>query len=62
MNSLLGVVKTLTAGSGLDEVKADYKNLRTLVEKKKAADGTSVPPPTLFDGEHTLFDGEYTLP
>ena len=46
-NALLGVVKTLRLG----EVKADYKNLRALVEKKKAAVGTSVPPPTLFDGD-----------
>ena len=51
LNSLLGVVKTLIAGSGLDEVKTDYKNLRALVEKKKAADGASVPSPTLFDGD-----------
>ena len=40
LNSLLGTVKTLTAG--LDEVKADNKNLLALVEKKKAADATSV--------------------
>ena len=46
LNSLLGAVKTLTAG--LDEVKADEKNLRALVEKKKAADATSVSPPTAF--------------
>ena len=45
LNSLLSAVKTLTAG--LDEVKADNKNLRALAEKKKAADGTSVSPPTL---------------
>ena len=48
LNSLFGAVKTLTAG--LDEVKADKKNLRALVEKKKAADGASVSPPTLSDG------------
>ena len=41
LNSLLGVVRTLTAGLDLDEVEADNKNLRSLVEKKKAADGTS---------------------
>ena len=51
LNSLLGVVKTLSAGLDLDEVKADNKNLRALVEKKKAADGTSVSPPTVFDGD-----------
>ena len=49
LNALLSVVKTLR--SGLDEVKADCKNLRALVEKKKAADGTSVSQPTLFDGD-----------
>ena len=32
LQSLLGVVQTLTAG--LDEVKADNKNLRALIEKK----------------------------
>ena len=47
LNSLLGGIKSLAAG--LDEVKADNKNLTALVEKKKAADGTSVLPPTLFD-------------
>ena len=51
LNSLLGVVRTLTAGLDLDEVEADNKNLRSLVEKKKAADGTSVSPPTLSDGD-----------
>ena len=51
LNSLLGVVKTLTAGLDLDEVKVDNMNLRVLVEKKKAADGTSASPPTLFDGD-----------
>ena len=51
LNSLLGVVKTLTAGLDLDDVKADNKNLRALVEKKKAADGASVSPTTLFDGD-----------
>ena len=51
LNSLLGVVKTLTAGLDLNDVKADNKNLRALVEKKKAADGTSVSPPTVFDGD-----------
>ena len=51
LNSLLGVVKTLTAGLDLDEVKADNKNRRALVEKKKAADSTSVSSPTLFDGD-----------
>ena len=35
----------------LDEVKADKKNLRALVEKKKAADGDNVSPPTLSDGD-----------
>ena len=49
LHSLLGAVKTLT--TGLDEVKADNKNLRALIEKKKAADGTSVSPPTPFDGD-----------
>ena len=49
LNSLLGAVKTSTAG--LDEVKADNKNLRALVEKNKAADGTSVSLPTLSDGD-----------
>ena len=49
LHSLLGAVKTLTAG--LDEVKADNKNLRALIEKKKPADGTSVSPPTPFDGD-----------
>ena len=50
LNSLLGAVKKLNAG--LDEVKTDNKNLRALVEKKKAADGTSVSAPTLFaDGD-----------
>ena len=49
LNSLLGAVKTLPAG--LDEVKADNKNLRALVEKKKPADGTSVYPPMLSDGD-----------
>ena len=49
LNSLLGAVKTLPAG--LDEVKADNKNLRALVEKKKAADGISVSPPRLSDGD-----------
>ena len=51
LNSLLGVAKTITAGLDLDEVKADHKNLRVLVEKKKAEDGTSVSPPTLSDGD-----------
>ena len=51
LNSLVGVAKTITAGLDLDEVKADHKNLRDLVEKKKAADGTSVSPPTLSDGD-----------
>ena len=37
--------------TGLDEVKADNKNLRALIEKKKAADGTSVSPPTPFNGD-----------
>ena len=45
------MVKTLTAGLDLDEVKVDNKNLRSLVEKKKAADGTSVSPSTLSDGD-----------
>ena len=49
LNWLLGAVKSL--GAGLDEVKADNKNLRALVEKKKAADHTSVSPPTLSDGD-----------
>ena len=49
LNSLLGGIKSLAAG--LDEVKADNKNLTALVEKKKAADGTSVLPPTLSDGD-----------
>ena len=49
LNSLLGAVKTLTAG--LDEVKADKNKLRALVEKEKAADGTSESPPTLSDGD-----------
>ena len=49
LNSLLGAVKTLTAG--VDEVKADNKNLRAMVEKIKTADGTSVSPPTLSDGD-----------
>ena len=48
LHSLLGAVKALTAG--LDEVKADNKNLKSLIEKKKAADGPSVSPPTSFDG------------
>lgn len=39
-HSLLGVVNTLTAG--LDDVKADNKNLRALIKKKMAADGTSL--------------------
>ena len=47
MHPLLGTVKTIT--TGLDEVKEDNKNLRALIEKKKAADGPSVSPPTLFD-------------
>ena len=34
LNSLLGVVNTLTAGLDLDEVKVDNKNLRALDEKK----------------------------
>ena len=45
------MVKTLTAGLDLDEVKVDNKNLRALVEKKKPADCTSVSPPTLSDGD-----------
>ena len=49
LQSLLGAVQTLTAG--LDEVKVDSKNLRALIEKKKVADGTSVSPPTHFDGD-----------
>ena len=49
LQSLLGAVQTLT--TGLDEVKADNKNLRALIEKKKVADGTSVSPPTPFDGD-----------
>ena len=49
LHSLLGAVKALTAG--LDEVKADNKNLKSLIEKKKAADGPSVSPPTPFDGD-----------
>ena len=58
LNSLLGGIKSL--GAGLDEVKADdknlfnfsfNKNLTALVEKKQAADGTRVLPPTLSDGD-----------
>ena len=50
LNSLPGAVKKLNAGLG--EVKADNKNLRALVEKKRAAVGTSVSPPTLSaDGD-----------
>ena len=49
LQSLLGAVQTLTAGLG--EVKADNKNLRALIEKKKVADGTSVSPPTPFNGD-----------
>ena len=46
--SLLGAVKTLTAG--LDEVKANNKHLRALVKEKQEAEGSSASPPPRTDG------------
>ena len=46
--SLLGAVETLTAG--LDEVKADNKHLRALVEEKQETEGSSASPPPRTDG------------
>ncbi|KAJ7392513.1 hypothetical protein OS493_012184 [Desmophyllum pertusum] len=46
--SLLGAVKTLTAG--LDEVKANNKHLRALVKEKQETEGSSASPPPRTDG------------